>query len=231
MYQEPQLFQVRDYFLRTSHIRLRDDLDQRYAASVIIYQRTILPLIVNELSGILFHMDLVNSDLLFLFIRPGFDLHIAIAADREIQLGDLIVLRIIRIEVILPVKLTILIDLAVGGQAYCGRILHHLSVEYRQRARHPCAHRAGVGIGSTAELCAAGTEDLCFRSQLHMDFQPDYGFILFCHFTSPPYAMLLRKRRNIPMYKPPGSGLSPGTDSRSAGSQWAVLSNPCRREH
>ena len=40
---------------------------------------------------------------------PGgrLDLHMTVSADRQIQLGDLVVLRVIRIEIILPVELAV----------------------------------------------------------------------------------------------------------------------------
>ena len=57
---------------------------------------------MDELSGILLHMHLMDPHLLL--SRRRIDLHISVLADRKIELGDLIVLRIVRIKIVLPVK-------------------------------------------------------------------------------------------------------------------------------
>ena len=121
-----QFFQISDNFLRGSHIRLGDDLDQRNAASVVIDERTVLPLIVNQLSCIFLHMDLVDAN--FLLSRCGVDLHISIVADRQIQLGNLIVLRVVRVEIVLPVEFAELVDFAVCSQSDAQGVIDNLLI-------------------------------------------------------------------------------------------------------
>ena len=97
----------------------------------------------------------------YLFLNvPCFDLHISVSCNRQIQLGYLVVLRIVRIEIILAVKFAFPGYLAVGGKADCHSILYHLPVQNRKRPRHASTHRAGVRIGRAPELRAAGAEDL-----------------------------------------------------------------------
>ena len=55
---------------------------------------------MDQLTGILLHMDLMDAHSLFAALR-GLDLHTAVMADGQIQLRDLIILGIVRIEIIL----------------------------------------------------------------------------------------------------------------------------------
>ena len=82
---QTKFFQICDYFLCASHIRFRNDLDQRYTASVVIYQGAVFPLVMDQLSCILFHVDLMDTDL-FLYAGLCFDLYPAIVTDRQVQL-------------------------------------------------------------------------------------------------------------------------------------------------
>ena len=66
---------------------------------------------MDQLSGILLHMDLMDADALCSCCR--FQLHIAVVADRQVQLGDLIVLWVIRVEIVLSVEFAELVDLTV----------------------------------------------------------------------------------------------------------------------
>ena len=74
-------------------------------------------------------MDLMDPDRLF--SSGCLDLDAAIPADRQIQLGDLIVLWIIRIKIVLPVKFAVLVDLAVGGKSYSQCQLYDTLISYR----------------------------------------------------------------------------------------------------
>ena len=79
-----QLFQIGDDLFGTAHIRLRYDLDQRYSRTVIVYKRTVLPLVMHQFPGVFFHMDLVDADLLS--ARRRLNLHASVDTDGQIQL-------------------------------------------------------------------------------------------------------------------------------------------------
>ena len=83
---------------------------------------------MDQLSGILLHMNLMDSD--FLLSCPRFNLYLTIAADRQIQLGNLIILRIIRIKIILTVKFTILGNRAVRSKSDRYGIFEYLFIQY-----------------------------------------------------------------------------------------------------
>jgi len=76
----------------------------------------------------------------------------AVMANGKIKLGYLIVLGIIRVEVIFPVKLTVLVDLTVYRKAYRKSIFHHLLIKDRKGTGHTGADRTGVSIWRSAEF-------------------------------------------------------------------------------
>jgi hypothetical protein len=58
---------------------------------------------MDQFSRVLFHVNLVDADL---FLSPGrLDLHPAVMANGQIKLRDLIILRIVRIKIVLPVSI------------------------------------------------------------------------------------------------------------------------------
>ena len=134
---------------------------------------------MDELARILFHMHFVDP--YFLGSCSCLDLHIAVSRDRQVELRDLIVLRIIRVEVVLPVKLAHLGDLTVSRKPDRHRVLYHLFVQHRQGARHSGAHRTCMRVRRAAEFCAAAAEDLRLSSKLDMHFKSNDCLILFCH--------------------------------------------------
>ena len=77
-----QFFQIGDNFFCGTHIRLGYDLDQRDTASIIINQRAVFPFIMDQLSGILFHMHLVYPNGFFAVFCC--DLQMSIVTDRQI---------------------------------------------------------------------------------------------------------------------------------------------------
>ena len=85
---------------------------------------------MDQLSCILLHMDFMNAYLLLPCCR--FDFHAAVPADWKIQLGNLIVLRIIRVKIILSVKFAVPGNRAVHGKPYCHRIFQHFLIQHGQ---------------------------------------------------------------------------------------------------
>ena len=81
---------------------------------------------MDQLSGILLHVDLMNAD--FLLSRCGVNLDISIVADRQIQLGNLIVLRVVRVEIVLPVEFAELVDFAVCSQSDAQGVIDNLLI-------------------------------------------------------------------------------------------------------
>ena len=139
---------------------------------------------MHQFTGILLHVDLVDTHrfrVCVTVLSRYLDLYGTVATDRQVQLGDLIVLRVIGIEIILTIEFTILCDGAVGRKTYCHRIFYHLFIQHRKRSRHTGTHRAGMSVGSAAERRGTAAEYFRLRGKLYMHFQTNYCFILFCH--------------------------------------------------
>ena len=81
---------------------------------------------MDQLTCVLLHMHLMDPD--FFLTSFCLDLHKSIMEDWQIQLGNLIILRIIRIKIVLAVEFAILIDAAVCGKACAQGKFYHLFV-------------------------------------------------------------------------------------------------------
>ena len=138
---------------------------------------------MNQLSGVLLHMNLMDSHRLFSL--GSLNVHMPVSANRQIKLADLIILRVVWIKIIFPVKLTVLCNRAVGGKPDCHRSIYHLLIQHRKRTRHPCADRAGMGIRRPAKRRGTAAEYFRLCRKLHMNFQTNHSLILFCHFLTP----------------------------------------------
>jgi hypothetical protein len=139
---------------------------------------------MHQFTGILLHVDLVDTHRLRVSVAVlsrYLDFNRAIPADGQIQLRDLIVLRVIGIEIIFSVKFAILCNGTIRRKAYCHRIFYHLLIQHGKRSRHTGTYRAGVGVGSAAERRGTAAEYFRLRGKLYMHFQTNYCFILFCH--------------------------------------------------
>ena len=102
---------------------------------------------------------------------------IAVDRDRLVVLGDLVVLRHVRVEVVLPGEPAPRHDLAVQDQPDPDRRLHRGLVEHRQRTRQTQTHRAHLGIGFGAELGGAAAEHLGGGGQLDVHLQAEYRLV------------------------------------------------------
>ena len=177
---------------------------------------------MHQLTGVLLNVDSGNADAFFAAF--GLNVQMALAAQREIILGNLIGLRQVGVEIVLPILLGIGGDFAAGGKSGLYRILHHLAIEYRQRTGHTRAHRAALGVGCSTELGGAAAENLCGSFQLYMDLQSNDHLIICNHASLPPSCSKAKPARYsvgsekgfpiscIPMGSPPRS-LPQGRDS------------------
>ena len=138
---------------------------------------------MDQLARILLHMQLVDAD--GLGAGGGADVDSAVMADGQVELGDLIGLWQVGVEVVFPVEPAAAGDGAVQGQSGLDGEFQHRLVQHGQRAGHAGAHRAAVGVGIAAEFSGAAAEDLRGGGQFHMGLQADHGFPGHC--ASPPF--------------------------------------------
>ena len=104
------------------------------------------------------------------------DGHAPMARERLIVLRDLIALRQVGIEVILPREDRVLVDAAAERQRRARAQFDGAPVQHRQRARQAEAHRADVRIRRRAEAGRTAAEDLRVGEELCVDLEPDDRF-------------------------------------------------------
>ena len=97
-------------------------------------------------------------------------------AERLVVLGDLVRLRVVRVEVVLPVEDGPRRDLAPEREAELDRLLDRAPVRHGQRPREREADRAGLRVRRAAEAVLAAAEHLRPRLQLHVDLEADHRF-------------------------------------------------------
>src|SRR5256885_9559600 len=98
---------------------------------------------------------------------------VAVARQRDVVLGDLVRLRVVRIEVVLAVEDRAVGHLAVEGERDHQAEVHGLRVDHRQRTGEAEADRARARVRLLAEGELARAEHLRARLQLDVDLEPD----------------------------------------------------------
>ena len=112
-------------------------------------------------------------------VVPSSSGHVEVAVDRDrlVVLADLVVLRLVRVEVVLPGEPAPRRDVAVQRQPDADGRLDGGLVEHRQRTGQPQAHRAHLGVGLGAELVGAPAEHLGRGRQLDVDLHAQHGVV------------------------------------------------------
>lgn len=100
------------------------------------------------------------------------------AAQRQIILGDLVVLRHVGIKIALAIELAEIRDLTAAHQPCHHRLHHRFAVGIRQHARESHADRTYHRIRLLPELVRTRTEHLAVRPCLDMHFKT-YDYIVF----------------------------------------------------
>ncbi len=144
--------------LGASHVGLAHDLDERHARAVEIHVAPGVALVVDELAGVLLHVDPRDADPLLLAVEH--DVDPAVLGQRVGVLGDLVALGKVRVEVVLPGEVLVGVDAASGGQGHPDGEFHDLFVQDGEHAGHAQADLAGVLVGPCPELRGAAAEYL-----------------------------------------------------------------------
>src|SRR5215472_4321263 len=158
--------------------RLGDDLHQRDAGPVVVDERVLGALdtagsaaYVQRLAGVLLQVHPLDADP----DRLAADEHIqvAVGAQRLVVLGDLEVLRHVRVEVVLPGEPAPARDRAVQSEPDLDRVLDGQLVHHRQRAWQAETDRAGLAVRLRAEGRDAPAEHLCPGAELHVRLEAE----------------------------------------------------------
>ena len=159
-------------------VGLRDDLDERRPAAVEVDQRAVgadlaagAAAEVHGLGGVLFEMRANEADLEAFGAR-----HCQGAADaeRQVVLGDLVALRVVGVEVVLPAEDRARGDLGAEREAELDRPLDRRAIRDGERAGMGQADRAGARVLGRAEAGLAAAEHLRPRLQVDVDLQADH---------------------------------------------------------
>ena len=138
---------------------------------------------MGELAGVFFQMDVIEfgsakfgqaffNDIAG--VAPGIERDAASDAKGKVQLGGLVVLRHVRVEVTFAIPLGNFRRMAAEHQAGQYRAFDGVFIEDGQGSRESHADGADVGVGFVARSCLAGTEHLALCFDLAMDFKT-YG--------------------------------------------------------
>jgi len=163
---QPQRLEVLARLFGRAQLRLADDLDERDARAVQIHLAAALG--VDVLAGVLLEVDAGQADRAEARHGDG-----AAGADRQFVLRDLIALRQVWIEIVLPRPDRPLGDPAAESLAGLDGHLHRGAVEAGQRAGQAQADGADLRVGRRAEARRAAAEDLRARQELRVDLQAD----------------------------------------------------------
>src|SRR5439155_6625928 len=175
-----QLQEALRLFGRTD-VRRRDDLDERRPRPVEIDERAFGPVDpalgaadVHRLRRILLEMRADDPDLA-VAVQYGHD-DAPVHAQRFVVLGDLVALRVVRVEVVLAVEDRARGDLAAEREPEQDRPLDGLAVRHGQRARHRKADRARLRVRRLEVRDRTAAEQLRPRLQVDVDLEPDDRF-------------------------------------------------------
>ena len=92
------------------------------ARAVQVAEAAVLGCGMDVFAGVILHMDTGDADLLRTVL--GFDFQPAVLADGQVELGNLVAGREIRIKVVLAGENGALVDVAVRGQTHQGGVMH-----------------------------------------------------------------------------------------------------------
>ena len=174
-------------FFGVTHIRFGDDLDQRCAGAVEVDAGHAVPVYLKRafmqgFSCVFFQMGVVNADGFLAAVRQ-FDVHVATTDDGLFQLGGLIGLGQIRVEIVFALEHRGAGDVGIDGQTEHDGIAKCLFIGHRQGAGHGEVDGAGLSVGLGAKGGAGAGKDFRLGGQLHVDFEADDGFPL--HYSRP----------------------------------------------
>ncbi len=169
----PELGQECTRLVGRAEIRLADDLHQRDPRPVEVDEAQRRVLVVDRLAGVLFEVKPLDADGDRIPVGQ-IDRHCALPDDRLLVLGDLIALRQIRIEVVLPIENASKVDLRLEPQPGAHRLGDALLVDHREHAGHRSVDQADMGVGGAAKRRRGAGKELGSGRDLRVDLHADH---------------------------------------------------------
>ena len=127
------------------------------------------------LRGVFFDVEARDADAFF--CAGDFNLDEPVGGEREFELGDLVALGKVGVEIIFAGEAGVFVDGAVEGERGAAGHFDDALVQDGKSAGQAEADGAGVGVGGVAEAGGAGAEDFCFGEELGVDFEADDGLV------------------------------------------------------
>ena len=170
------LLQDEHGFFRATDVRFGHDFAKRSAAAVGVKMALGRAHVVDELTGVFFHVDTGNAHALLGAVGLH-DFEPTVLANRMVihrkstRLRDLVTLRKVRVEVVLTSPHGVQIDFAVESETQANSVFHSLLIRHRHCTRHTEANRANMLVRACVHFNFAATEHLCLSGELAMDFE------------------------------------------------------------
>ena len=114
---------------------------------------------VEIFGGVFFDVKARDADAFF--GAGDFDFDVAAGGKRKLELGNLVALGKVGVEIILAGKARVFVDGAVDGERRAAGHFDDAFVQHRKSAGEAQADGAGVGVGRVAEAGGAGAENFC----------------------------------------------------------------------
>lgn len=137
---------------------------------------------VEGLTGVLLHVGALDLDAPRRAVVED-HVEVTLGCDRLVVLGDLVVLRLIRVEVVLACESAPRRDGAVERKADPDRGLDSGCVHHRQRTGHAQTDRAHLGIGFGTELGGARAEHLGRGAEFYVHLHTHHRLVLGQYFV------------------------------------------------
>ena len=164
----------------SADVRLTDDFHQRRTASIQVDvgpRDGVGKPVVETLARVFLQVQPRDADAFCRARSVGY-IDPAILGERLIELGDLVSLRGIGIEVVLPRKDTGLANVAMDCSCRQHRQLYRTAIQHRQGARQAKTCRAHMGVWVAAIAVHAAAEGLRLSQELDVDFKADDRLVL-----------------------------------------------------
>src|SRR5581483_5144961 len=120
---------------------------------------------MDELSRIFFHVDAADANAV----------HTPAGGEGLVELGNLVSLRQVRIEIVLSCEDRAVMNCATGRDRHPDRELDRLSIQHRQRSGVTEAGGTDLRVGRRAEGYGAAAEDFRAGLKSRVYFEPDDG--------------------------------------------------------
>ena len=175
-----ELLHIGRRFERGPDIRLGDDLHQRDAGAVEIDIGGVWRHVVNGLARILFQMQTLDAHRegigRIAMRRLHIHLDLALADDGKIELRDLIALRQVGVEIVLPVEAGVFVDLRLQAEAGTHRLLDAFAVDHGQHAGHRGINQRDIAVRVRAKACRGTGKQLRLGGDLGVNLEAHHQF-------------------------------------------------------